>query len=183
MKLRRTFSLLASIGLLLGVGLASEAGAKTPAKQPNIVYIIADDQGWADVGYHGSDIKTPTIDALSRRGLLGLCRTVPPGMAPGSDVANMSLLGFDPAAHHTGRGPIEAAALGLALAGDDVVFRLNTVTVSDFSDDGIMRDYSAGHIATEVSTKLVENLARDRACQLFGAEHANVQPHSGAQAG
>jgi arylsulfatase A-like enzyme len=69
MKLRRTFSLLASIGLLLGVGLASEAGAKTPAKQPNIVYIIADDQGWADVGYHGSDIKTPNIDALANGGM------------------------------------------------------------------------------------------------------------------
>ncbi|HCR12661.1 MAG TPA: cofactor-independent phosphoglycerate mutase [Desulfovibrio sp.] len=104
---------------------------------------------------------TPVMDRLAREGMVGLCRTVPQGMAPGSDVANMSLLGFDPAAHHTGRGPIEAAALGLALAGDDVVFRLNTVTVSEFSDDGIMRDYSAGHIATAVSTQLVESLERE----------------------
>jgi len=104
--------------------------------------------------------ETPTMDRLAREGVVGLCRTVPQGMAPGSDVANMSLLGFDPAAHHTGRGPIEAAAMGLALAPDDVVFRLNTVTVSEFTDAGLMRDYSAGHIATDVSTKLVEAIGR-----------------------
>jgi 2,3-bisphosphoglycerate-independent phosphoglycerate mutase len=104
--------------------------------------------------------KTPHMDRLAREGLVGLCRTVPDGMAPGSDVANMSLLGFDPASHHTGRGPIEAAALGLSLAADDVVFRLNTVTVSEFTDAGLMRDYSAGHIATDVSTRLVADIGR-----------------------
>lgn len=131
-----------------------------------LIFLIAD--GMGDLPIEGlggrtpmETAATPVMDRLAREGMVGLCRTVPQGMAPGSDVANMSLLGFDPAAHHTGRGPIEAAALGLALAGDDVVFRLNTVTVSEFSDDGLMRDYSAGHIATEVSTKLVENLARE----------------------
>lgn len=131
-----------------------------------LIFLIAD--GMGDLPIEGlggrtpmEAAATPVMDRLAREGMVGLCRTVPQGMAPGSDVANMSLLGFDPAAHHTGRGPIEAAALGLALAGDDVVFRLNTVTVSEFSDDGIMRDYSAGHIATEVSTQLVQSLERE----------------------
>lgn len=131
-----------------------------------LIFLIAD--GMGDLPIEGlggrtpmEAAATPVMDRLAREGMVGLCRTVPQGMAPGSDVANMSLLGFDPAAHHTGRGPIEAAALGLALAGDDVVFRLNTVTVSEFSDDGIMRDYSAGHIATAVSTQLVESLERE----------------------
>ena len=101
---------------------------------------------------------TPVMDRLAGQARLGLCRTVPDGMAPGSDVANMALLGFDPARYHTGRGPIEAAAVGLDVAPDDVVFRLNTVTVSDFSDAGIMRDYAAGHIASEASRPLVAAL-------------------------
>ena len=131
-----------------------------------LIFLIADGMGDLPIeALHGRTpmeaAATPVMDRLAREGMVGLCRTVPQGMAPGSDVANMSLLGFDPAAHHTGRGPIEAAALGLALAGDDVVFRLNTVTVSEFSDDGIMRDYSAGHIATAVSTQLVESLERE----------------------
>jgi len=101
---------------------------------------------------------TPVMDRLAGQARLGLCRTVPDGLAPGSDVANMALLGFDPARYHTGRGPIEAAAVGLDVAPDDVVFRLNTVTVSEFSDAGIMRDYAAGHIATEASRPLVAAL-------------------------
>jgi len=117
---------------------------------------------------------TPHMDRLAREGRVGLCRTVPDGMAPGSDVANMALLGFDPARHHTGRGPIEAAAVGLSLGADDVVFRLNTVTVSDFSDDGLMRDYSAGHIATEVSTRLVEAIGR-QCCPPGYTVHPGVQ--------
>jgi 2,3-bisphosphoglycerate-independent phosphoglycerate mutase len=131
-----------------------------------LIFLIADGMGDLPIeALHGRTpmeaAATPVMDRLAREGMVGLCRTVPQGMAPGSDVANMSLLGFDPAAHHTGRGPIEAAALGLALAGDDVVFRLNTVTVSEFSDDGIMCDYSAGHITTAVSTQLVKSLERE----------------------
>lgn len=129
-----------------------------------LVFLIADGMGDRPVDVLGGKTPmeaaaTPVMDKLAREGRVGLCRTVPEGMAPGSDVANMALLGFDPAVHHTGRGPIEAAALGLELGADDVVFRLNTVTVSEFSDAGLMRDYSAGHIATETSTKLIEKLA------------------------
>lgn len=136
------------------------------ASSRKLIFLIADGMGDLPVEALGGKTPmeaaaTPVMDRLAREGRVGLCRTVPEGMAPGSDVANMSLLGFDPASHHTGRGPIEAAAMGLALAADDVVFRLNTVTVSAFADNGLMRDYSAGHIATDVSTKLVERLARE----------------------
>ncbi len=135
------------------------------APSPKLVFLVADGMGDWPVASLGDRTPmeaaaTPCMDRLAREGVVGLCRTVPEGMAPGSDVANMSLLGFDPVRHHTGRGPIEAAAMGLDLAPDDVVFRLNTVTVSEFSDAGRMRDYSAGHIATEVSTPLVASVAR-----------------------
>jgi len=100
----------------------------------------------------------PAMDAMARQGLTGLARTIPAGMPPGSDVANMALLGFDPAKYHTGRGPIEAAAQGLDLAPDDLVWRCNLVSVSDYSGNGLMLDYSAGHISTDQSRPLIEAL-------------------------
>ncbi len=151
--------------------------ASSPKRK--LVFLIADGMGDTPVAALGGKTPmeaahTPHMDRLAREGLVGLCRTVPEGMAPGSDVANMSLLGFDPASHHTGRGPIEAAAMGLPLDEDDVVFRLNTVTVSELSDSGLMRDYSAGHIATDVSRPLVERIGRE--CAPEGYEvHAGVQ--------
>lgn len=101
---------------------------------------------------------TPNMDELAATGIVGTCRTIPEGMPPGSDVANMSLLGFNPAQHHTGRGPIEAAAQGLKLAPDDLVWRMNLVTVSELSATGKMLDYSSGHITTEESEPLVRDL-------------------------
>ncbi|EFL51909.1 phosphonopyruvate decarboxylase-related protein [Solidesulfovibrio fructosivorans JJ]] len=144
-----------------------------------LVFLIADGMGDLPLEALGGRTPmeaaaTPVMDAMAREGMVGLCRTVPEGMAPGSDVANMALLGFDPAAYHTGRGPIEAAAMGLSLGADDVVFRLNTVTVSELSDTGLMRDYSAGHIATEVSTKLVEAIGRE-CCPSDYVVHPGVQ--------
>lgn len=101
---------------------------------------------------------TPHMDRLAAASLVGTCRTVPEHMPPGSDVANMALFGFDPAVHHTGRGPIEAAAQGLELDPDDLVWRCNLVTLSDPGARGTMRDYSAGHIDSEVSVPLVKDL-------------------------
>jgi len=112
---------------------------------------------------------TPTMDAMAREGLTGLSRTIPAGMPPGSDVANMALLGFDPGKYHTGRGPIEAAAQGLDLASDDLVWRCNLVSVSDYRESGLMLDYSAGHIATDKSRPLIAGLS---------ASHANASPDS-----
>ncbi|WP_207264724.1 cofactor-independent phosphoglycerate mutase [Desulfovibrio sp. Huiquan2017] len=128
-----------------------------------LLYLIADGMGgWPLDELDGRTTMeaavTPNMDELAATGAVGLARTVPEGMAPGSDVANMALLGFDPATYHTGRGPIEAAAQGLELGPNDLVWRLNLVTVSKLSIDGIMRDYSSGHIASEISRPLVERL-------------------------
>jgi len=110
---------------------------------------------------------TPTMDTLARSSRCGRCQTVPEGMAPGSDVANMALLGYDPRQHHTGRGPIEAAAQGLRLAPDDLVWRMNLVTVSELTPTGIMRDYSSGHISTQTATPLVARLAEIAQDRIF----------------
>ncbi|WP_272699665.1 cofactor-independent phosphoglycerate mutase [Desulfovibrio sp. Fe33] len=128
-----------------------------------LLYLIADGMGGWPLDELGGKTTmeaahTPNMDELARTGAVGLAQTVPQGMAPGSDVANMALLGFDPAVYHTGRGPIEAAAQGLSLDPDDLVWRLNLVTVSKLAIDGAMRDYSSGHIASEVSRPLVEKL-------------------------
>ncbi len=101
---------------------------------------------------------TPNLDELAQSGVVGRCKTVPDSMPPGSDVANMALMGFDPEKYHTGRGPIEAAAQGLALDPDDLIFRLNLVTVDEFTNKGTMLDYAAGHITTPEAMRLVARL-------------------------
>lgn len=130
---------------------------------PKFLLLIGDGMGDYPIPEFGNRTvlqaaHTPAMDALTARGVSGLCRTVPQGLPPGSDVANMSLLGFDPASLHTGRGPIEAAAQGLDLAPDDLVWRCNLVTVSEYGPQGLMRDYSAGHIDTPTAHALVEDL-------------------------
>src|SRR3954452_25542484 len=99
--------------------------------------------------------RTPVLDALAARGEVGRAAVIPPGMPPGSDVGNMSILGFDPAEHHTGRAPIEAAALGLRLRDDQVAFRCNLVTLGP---DGTMADFAGGHPSTEDAAGAVARL-------------------------
>lgn len=123
--------------------------------------------------------ETPVMDAMAREGVLGVARTIPEGMPPGSDVANMALLGFDPASHHTGRGPIEAAAQGLELAEDDLVWRCNLVSVSTYASDGVMLDYSSGHITTEASAPLIRQL--DDQCARCSDEFAPFRLIPGVQ--
>lgn len=128
-----------------------------------ILYLIADGMGdWPLDELDGKTVMeaahTPNMDELAKSGIVGKAQTIPEGMAPGSDVANMALLGFDPAVYHTGRGPIEAAAQGLELSPDDLVWRLNLVTVSKLNIDGFMRDYSSGHISSDISRPVVETL-------------------------
>jgi 2,3-bisphosphoglycerate-independent phosphoglycerate mutase len=101
--------------------------------------------------------KLPTLTALAARGEVGRAAVIPEGMAPGSDVGNMAIFGYDPARFHTGRAPIEAAALGLRLRPDQVAYRCNLVTVRD----GIMVDFSGGHPSTEDATKVVEALQEE----------------------
>ncbi|MDD2666743.1 MAG: cofactor-independent phosphoglycerate mutase [Methanocellales archaeon] len=95
---------------------------------------------------------TPNMDFISAEGMVGTVRTIPEGMYPGSDVANLSILGYDPRKYYTGRGPLEAASMGVFLDEDDVAFRCNLVTVKD----GILVDYSAGHISTEEGRSLIK---------------------------
>lgn len=101
--------------------------------------------------------RTPTLDKLAPASELGLCQTVPNGFKPGSDVANMSVLGFAPQKYYTGRSPLEAVAMGIPLTQTDVTLRCNLVTLSDEADyaQKTMLDYSAGEISTEEAEQLI----------------------------
>lgn len=98
--------------------------------------------------------KKPNMDQLARLGRSGLAQTVPQGFPPGSDVANLSVMGYAPGRHYSGRAPLEAAAMNVLLAEGDIAFRCNLVTI----EGGIMQDYSAGHITTEEGRELIEAL-------------------------
>ncbi len=100
--------------------------------------------------------RTPNMDRVAAKGKIGLVATVPEGMQPGSDVANLSLLGYDPRSYYSGRAPIEAASMGIALSQDDTAFRCNLVTI----ENDMMVDYSAGHISTRESQLVIEELQR-----------------------
>lgn len=104
--------------------------------------------------------KTPNMDLMAKRGVLGLAQTVPEGYPPGSDVANLSMFGYDPTNCYTGRSPLEAASMGVSLGPDDVAFRLNLVHLDPRGGKLIMEDYSAGHISTADGRELVEELQR-----------------------
>jgi 2,3-bisphosphoglycerate-independent phosphoglycerate mutase len=99
--------------------------------------------------------ETPNMDLVARSGKLGLLRTVPRGYPPGSDVANLSILGYDPAKYYTGRAPLEAASMGIRLAPEDTAFRCNLVTLDQREGAPVMDDYSSGHISTEEARELV----------------------------
>jgi 2,3-bisphosphoglycerate-independent phosphoglycerate mutase len=99
--------------------------------------------------------STPVLDALAARGEVGRAAVIPLGMPPGSDVGNMSILGYDPARFHTGRAPIEAASLGLRLRPDQLAYRCNLVTVGD---DGTMVDFAGGHPSSEDAAKVIAAL-------------------------
>lgn len=98
--------------------------------------------------------KIPNMNEIVKAGMIGLVKTVPPGMKPASDVANLSILGYDPKLYYKGRGPLEAANIGIEIAEDEVAFRCNLVTVTN----DIMADYSAGHISEKESKSLMEYL-------------------------
>ena len=131
-------------------------------------YVVILGDGMADYRQPSLNGKTPlmlankpTIDALAKQGEVGLCRTVPCRMKPGSDVANLSVLGYDPNLCYTGRSPLEAASIGIELKNTDVTARANLVTVSDepIYEDKTMIDYSAGEISTAEAKELIEYLA------------------------
>ncbi|MDD5422095.1 MAG: cofactor-independent phosphoglycerate mutase [Candidatus Omnitrophota bacterium] len=98
--------------------------------------------------------KIPNINEIVKSGMIGLVKTVPRGMKPASDIANLSIMGYDPKTYYTGRGPLEAANIGIELDTDEIAFRCNLVTVTNDT----MADYSAGHISDKESAKLMEYL-------------------------
>ncbi len=102
----------------------------------------------------------PAIDLLSTHGELGLVKTIPNGIQPGSDTANLSVLGFDPSIYYTGRSPIEAVSMGINLESSDVTFRCNLVTLSeeDEYENKTMIDYGSDEISTEESSILIKSL-------------------------
>ena len=139
--------------VLLGDGMAdypvAELGGKTPLQAA----------------------KTPNLDRLSRRGRLGLVRTIPLGLPPGSDVANLSIFGYDPALHFTGRAPLEAAAMGVKLGPDDVAFRCNLLTLSGQEEKAFMDDFSAGHISTREARQIIADVEKS-----LGSPEFNFYP-------
>jgi len=113
----------------------------------------------------------PNLRALAARGEVGRAEVIPAGLPPGSDVGNMAIFGYDPTRYHTGRAPIEAAALGLRLAPDQVAYRCNLVTVGD---DDTMVDFAGGHPSNEDAAEVVRQL--DEALGGDGVEfHPGVQ--------
>ncbi|HET8618648.1 MAG TPA: 2,3-bisphosphoglycerate-independent phosphoglycerate mutase [Acidimicrobiales bacterium] len=116
----------------------------------------------------------PVLAGLAARGEVGRAAVIPPKMAPGSDVGNMSILGYDPARYHTGRAPIEAAALGLRLGPDQVAYRCNLVTVGA---DGTMVDFAGGHPGTAEAAEVIKALD----AELGAGAGAEVAFHPGVQ--
>ncbi|MCU0640897.1 MAG: cofactor-independent phosphoglycerate mutase [Candidatus Margulisbacteria bacterium] len=101
--------------------------------------------------------RTPNLDYLAQNGLCGWTNNTPAGLEPGSDVAAMSIFGYDPRRYYSGRGPLEAASLGVKLGPGEVAFRCNLVTI----EDGKMKDFTAHHIATEQARRIFRRLNKE----------------------
>jgi 2,3-bisphosphoglycerate-independent phosphoglycerate mutase len=132
------------------------------AYDARVKYVVLVPDGCADEPLEELSGRTPleaahmpNLAALAARGEVGLADVIPPGLPPGSDVGNLAILGFDPAVYHTGRAPIEAAAMGVELGPDDVAYRCNLVTIGD---DGTMVDFAAGHVSSEQSWPIIAAL-------------------------
>jgi 2,3-bisphosphoglycerate-independent phosphoglycerate mutase len=127
-------------------------------------YVVIIGDGMADYPLDELNGKTPlqasvipNMDYIASRGVNGFLKTVPEGMEPGSDVANLAIMGYDPKQYYTGRGPLEAASIGADLKAGEVAFRCNFIT----EKDGILTDFNANHISTEESGKLIDALNKE----------------------
>jgi 2,3-bisphosphoglycerate-independent phosphoglycerate mutase len=129
-------------------------------------YLVLVPDGCADEPLAELDDRTPlevahmpNLARLAAVGEVGLAEVIPPGLPPGSDVGNLAILGYDPTEYHTGRAPIEAAAMGVELAPDEVAFRCNLVTVGrDDAGEATMVDFAAGHVTSEQSHVIIAAL-------------------------
>jgi len=133
-----------------------------------VKYIILQGDGMADYPIDSLGGKTPleaahtpNMDWLAQRGVFGLAHVIPKGFPPGSDVGNMSIMGYDPAVYHTGRSPLEAASMGVALGPQDIAFRCNLVTLRGSGADTTMEDFTSGHISTEEATEMIHDVGRE----------------------
>ena len=134
-------------------------------------YIIVLGDGMADEPISSLDYKTPLeyaktpmMDSLSKMGEIGMVHTIPEGMAPGSDTANLSVMGYDPKVYYSGRSPLEALSIGVPMKDDDIAFRCNVVTISEedaeFEKQTIL-DHSSGEISTEDAAVLIEVVKKE----------------------
>jgi 2,3-bisphosphoglycerate-independent phosphoglycerate mutase len=134
-------------------------------------YVIIHGDGMADWPCEELGGKTPleaahkpNMDLIATRGRLGLVATIPEGMPSGSDVGTMTMLGYDPAQYHTGRAPIEAASQGISLGPDDVVFRMNLVSLRPGTDGtSMMHDFTSGHISSGEAAEIVSDIGHELA--------------------
>jgi 2,3-bisphosphoglycerate-independent phosphoglycerate mutase len=131
-------------------------------------YVVIVGDGMADYGIEGLGGKTPLtvartphMDWLAKHGEIGLVRTIPKGFTPGSEIANLSIFGYDPHRYYTGRGPLEAASLGVGLDPKDIAFRCNLVTLQFEGSKTLMEDFSAGHITDEEARRIIIDLDRE----------------------
>lgn len=133
-------------------------------------YLIVVPDGAGDESIDELKGKTPLeaadlkyIDGLARRGEVGMVKTIPPGVAPGSDAANLSVMGYDPAIYLTGRSPLEAASIGIDMSDTDVAFRTNIITLTGDGEyeDLIITDHSSGDISTEEADQLIKAINKE----------------------
>jgi len=102
---------------------------------------------------------TPYLDQIAAEGTLGLVDTIPKGLNPGSDVATLSVLGYDPLQTYTGRGPLEAASMGISLGPNDIAYRCNLLTIGEKDTaNAFMEDFTAGHISTKEAREIIVDL-------------------------
>lgn len=106
--------------------------------------------------------RTPNLDMIAKHAqMFGMVKTIPDPLPPGSDVGNLTVLGYDPMVYYTGRSPLEAASIGVNLSEGDVTLRCNLVTLKDENGGTVMEDYSAGHISSEEAAELIASLQKE----------------------
>lgn len=144
-------------------------------------YLVLLGDGMADYKNDALGGKTPLdvankpyIDSLAKKGIMGTVKTVPDSLKPGSDVANLAVMGYNPEKYYTGRSPLEAASMGVKLLPTDITFRCNLVTLSgdEIYENKTMLDYSAGEITTEEAAEIIKSIA-----EAFNSD--KIEFHSG----
>lgn len=139
-------------------------------------YVIVLGDGMAD--YHRGPLgdstplekaRKPYIDMLGEKGIVGLVKTIPEGMSPASDVANLSVMGYDPKEYYSGRSPLEALSIGIDMGRKDVAMRVNLVTLSSEEklEDKVMKDYCGGEISTQEADVIIKDLQKELGSDRF----------------